>query len=192
MNNEATAFDLTGKLLISTPAMADPRFSHGVIYLCIHSADGAFGLVLNRPIAGLALASVLEQLEIPLTGPVPDKPVLSGGPVESERGFVLFRAGDSAAPDSEMLADGLSLTSSPAILAAIARGEGPSDWFLALGYAGWGPGQLEDEIAQNGWLTCDADAALIFADEPGVPVWHAALRSMGIDPSSLSAFAGRA
>lgn len=192
MNKDAAAFDLTGKLLISTPAMGDPRFSHGVIYLCAHSAEGAFGLVVNRPVAGLGLTSVLQQLDIPLAGPVPDKPVLAGGPVETERGFVLFRDGGIDAPDSEMLPDGLSLTSSPAILAAIARGEGPSDWFLALGYAGWGAGQLESEIARNGWLTCEANDALIFAKEPGAQVWHAALRSMGIDPLSLSAVAGRA
>lgn len=192
MNEWTATFDLTGMLLISTPAMGDPRFSHGVVYLCAHSPEGAFGLVLNRPIAGLEMASVLQQLDIPVTGAVAGKPVLAGGPVETERGFVLFRSGDTDVPDSERLADGLSLTSSPAILAAIARGEGPSDWFLALGYAGWGPGQLEAEIARNGWLTCDADDALIFADAPGVSVWHAALMSMGIDPSNLSAVAGRA
>lgn len=191
MDDEA-AFDLTGKLLISTPAMGDSRFSHAVIYLCAHAPEGAFGLVLNRPVAGLALASVLEQLDIPFTKPLPDKPVLAGGPVETERGFVLFRAGDGMAPDSERLADGLSLTSSPAILTAIARGEGPSDWLLALGYAGWGPGQVEAEIAQNGWLTCDAEDALIFSNAPGVAVWLAALRSMGIDPPGLSAVAGHA
>jgi len=192
MTREGTAFNLTGKLLISTPAMGDPRFSHGVIYLCAHAPEGAFGLVLNRPIAGLALASVLHQLDIPCTARLQDKPVLAGGPVETERGFVLFRADDSTVPDSETLADGLSLTSSPAILADIARGEGPSDWLLALGYAGWGPGQLEAEIARNGWLTCDADDALIFADVRGVQVWNSALRSMGIDPLNLSAVAGHA
>jgi len=186
------AFDLTGKLLIATPAMGDPRFSHAVIYLCAHSPEGAFGLVLNRPIDGLGLESVLEQLDIPLAGPVPDKPVLAGGPVETERGFVLFRGSDSIAADSETLADGLSLTASPGILAAIARGEGPTEWLLALGYTGWGPGQLEEEITQNGWLTSDANDALLFADAPGAQVWHAALHAMGIDPPSLSAVAGRA
>lgn len=192
MGTHATVFDLTGKLLIATPAMGDPRFSHGVIYLCDHSPQGAFGLVLNRPIPGLGLKSVLRQLDIPLAAPVPDKPVLAGGPVETARGFVLFRGSDSDAPESETLADGLSLTASPAILAAIARGEGPAAWLLALGYAGWGPGQLEEEIAQNGWLTCDAADTLVFASAPGIPVWHAALHAMGIDPRGLSAVAGSA
>lgn len=191
MTSERTAFNLTGKLLISTPAMGDPRFSHGVVYLCAHAREGAFGLVLNRAVAGLTLASVLHQLEIPVTGVLPDKSILAGGPVETERGFVLFRAGDGPAPESERLADGLALTSSPAILAEIARGAGPSDWLLALGYAGWGPGQLEGEIAQNGWLTCDATAELVFGPDDGGK-WEAALRSMGIDPLTLSAMAGRA
>lgn len=187
-----SAFNLTGKLLISTPAMGDPRFSYSVVYLCTHAPEGAFGLVLNRPVAGLRLASVLEQLGIGCTAPLPEKPVLAGGPVEPERGFVLFRDDEGDTPDSEALAGGLSLTASPALLAAIARGEGPSDWLLALGYAGWGPGQLEAEIAQNGWLTCDAEDALIFAAAPGVQVWLAALRAMGIDPPGLSAVAGHA
>lgn len=191
-------FDLTGKLLISTPAMGDKRFSHSVIYLCAHSAAGAFGLLINRPIRDLHLDKVLSQLGIRATGSLPSATILVGGPVESARGFVLYRGEDHdnpANPDdpaSQALSDGLALTASPQILAKIARGAGPSDWFLALGYSGWGPGQLEAEIAENAWLTCDASNALIFDPEPGENQWRKALRSMGVDPLSLSAVAGHA
>jgi len=188
-------FDLTGKLLISTPAMGDPRFSRSVIYLCAHSAAGAFGLVINRPVRDLLLADVLDQLGIRVTGTPPSAPVLVGGPVEAARGFVLYRSDDPEDPDDparQVLSDGLALTASPQILAEIARGEGPADWLLALGYAGWGPGQLETEIAQNAWLTCDASAALIFDPDRGETLWRKALRSMGVDPLSLSAVAGNA
>jgi len=195
-------FDLTGKLLISTPAMGDPRFKHSVIYLCAHSVEGAFGLVINRPVPELSLASVLDQLNIPVSDTLPARPILAGGPVEAARGFVLFRCtgtgsggagGEGLAGQAEAaLPGGLSLSASPEILAAIARGEGPSDWFLALGYAGWGPGQLESEIAQNAWLTGDADGALLFSTTPGEHLWKKALLSMGIDPLGLSAVAGHA
>lgn len=186
-------FDLTGSLLISTPAMGDPRFSRSVIYLCAHSEEGAFGLVLNRLIPGLTLADVLDQLNIPVTGPLPHRPILAGGPVESVRGFVLYRTdGGPDLPDCTRLGNGLALSASPAILASIASGAGPAEWFLALGYAGWGPGQLEDEIAQYGWLTCEADDSLLFTADPGVDLWHKALHSMGIDPLSLSSVSGRA
>ena len=188
---QAKPFNLTGKLLISAPAMRDPRFAHSVIYLCTHSYDGAFGFVLNAHIPGLSLRSVLEQLAIPAADALPENPVRAGGPVETERGFVLYR-GANAAPDSEQLDDGLFLTCSPAILAQIGRGEAPEAWFLALGYAGWGPGQLEAEIRQNGWLTCEADPALLFGRTQGLRTWNSALRSMGIDPGSLSSAAGRA
>jgi len=191
-------FDLTGKLLISTPAMGDPRFRHSVIYLCAHSAEGAFGLVINRPVPDLTLAAVLDQLNIPVTDALAERPILAGGPVEAARGFVLFRGsggadGEGPAGQADgVLPDGLSLSASPAILAAIARGEGPSDWFLALGYAGWGAGQLEAEIAQNAWLTGEANGALLFSTAPGEHLWKKALLSMGIDPLSLSAVAGHA
>lgn len=184
-------FDLTGSLLISTPAMGDPRFSRSVIYLCDHGPDGAFGLVLNRPLPRLKLAQVLAQLGL---GPVPalaDAPVLSGGPVEMQRGFVLHSA-PALGAEGQDLPDGLVLSASMEVLRALARGEGPEHWLLALGYAGWGPGQLEGEIAQNAWLTCAASRSLIFDPSPGEHQWNAALRSMGIDPLSLSAVAGRA
>lgn len=184
--------NLTGSLLISTPAVGDPRFARAVIYLCAHSADRAFGLVINRPIPMLRLAMVLDQVGIP-TGPdTPNAPVLGGGPVEPQRGFVLHRADGYTDATQHALPGGLALTASTEVLAAIARGEGPSDWVLALGYAGWGAGQLEGELAQNAWLTRDADTSLIFAADRGDAMWSRALRGMGIDPAGLSAQAGRA
>lgn len=194
------SLNLTGSLLISTPAIGDPRFARSVIYVCTHSADGTFGLVVNRPIPMLRLGQVLEQIGLAPTGAVPDAPVLGGGPVETQRGFVLHRddwprqaAGQPAGlPAAQALPGGLMLSASTEVLAAIARGEGPSEWLLALGYAGWGPGQLEGEIAQNAWLTRPADPALIFAAERGDALWIRALRGMGVEPASLSARAGRA
>lgn len=186
------SLNLTGSLLISTPAIGDPRFARTVIYLCAHSDDGTFGLVVNRPVPMLRLGQVLEQIGLAPAGAVPDAPVLGGGPVETQRGFVLHRDDWQGHPAGQTLPGGLALSASTEVLAAIARAEGPSEWLLALGYAGWGPGQLEGEIAQNAWLTRPADPALIFAAERGDALWIRALRGMGVDPASLSARAGRA
>lgn len=185
-------FDLTGKLLISTPAMGDPRFSHSVIYLCAHSHEGAFGLILNRPMQGLTIADVMEQIGFdgPAVGGA--TPVLSGGPVETQRGFVLHGGDATEDPSGQILPGGLVLSASVDILKAIGRGEGPQTWLLALGYAGWGPGQLEAELAQNAWLTCATPPDLVFDPSPGAHQWTDALRSMGVDPRSLSSVAGRA
>jgi Putative transcriptional regulator len=185
-------FDLTGKLLISTPAMGDRRFTHSVIYLCAYGSEGAFGLVLNRPLPHLTLGDVLEQIGIEDESDLGMTPVLSGGPVETQRGFVLHVEGSAEDASAQTLPNGLMLSASTDVLRAIARGEGPQRWLLALGYAGWGPGQLEDEIAQNAWLTTAAPRELIFDQAPGEHQWNGALRSMGIDPLSLSAVAGRA
>ena len=185
-------FDLTGKLLISTPTMGDPRFEHSVIYLCAHSAEGAFGLVLNRPVPRLTLTDVMEQIGIDDGACVGDYPILSGGPVETQRGFVLHGGGVVDDPMGQELPGGLLLSASTDILKAIGKGQGPADWLLALGYSGWGPGQLEGEIAQNVWLTCAAPRALIFDPRPGEHQWRDALQSMGIDPITLSSAAGHA
>lgn len=188
--------NLTGSLLLSTPAIGDPRFARSVIYLCAHSPEGAFGLVLNRPIPKLRLGMVLEQIGIACSPDMPqaaqDSPVLGGGPVETQRGFVLHRDDAGQGPSHQALPGGLALSASTEVLGAIARGQGPSDWLLALGYSGWGPGQLEGELAQNAWLTRDADPALIFATQRGEGLWVQALRGMGIDPVGLSAQSGRA
>jgi len=185
-------FDLTGKMLISTPAMGDPRFERSLIYLCAHSSEGAFGLVVNRPVPDLRVGEVLDQLSIAAEGLGEDRPVLLGGPVEPARGFVLHRNELADAGPSQPLPEGLALSASTEVLTAIGRGQGPSAWVLALGYAGWGEGQLEGELAQNAWLTCDARESLIFVDKPGEEQWHAALHSIGVDPRTLSATVGRA
>lgn len=185
-------FDLTGTLLISTPAMADPRFARSVIYLCAHSDEGAFGLVLNRPVRGLRMADVVAQIGVDGAAPVVRAAVLSGGPVETQRGFVLHGGSPVDDPEGQVLQGGLMLSASADILRAISHGEGPADWLLALGYSGWGPGQLEAEIGQNAWLTCAAPRALVFDPDPGAHQWRDALRSMGVDPISLSPVAGRA
>ncbi|MCC6000915.1 MAG: YqgE/AlgH family protein [Pararhodobacter sp.] len=186
-------FDLTGKLLISTPAMGDPRFAHSVILLCAHSPKGAFGLVLNRPIPHLRMAEILRQLDLPETvGACADRPVMAGGPVETTRGFVLHSDDVPGGEGSQALGGGRVLTASTDILAGIAQGQGPQRWLLALGYSGWGSGQLEQEIAENAWLTCDACDDLIFAETAPESQWEGALKSIGINPVQLSAVAGRA
>lgn len=192
-------FDLTGSLLIATPGIADPRFAHTLIYLCSHSAEGAFGLVVNRPVPGLGIGRVLDQLDLPEAADAPaglkGHPVVAGGPVEPQRGFVLHGGlQDSAveAADGQVLPDGLVLSASLEILRLIARGDAPEHWLLALGYSGWGAGQLEPELARNAWLTTGATRGLIFDPAPGDHQWRAALRSMGIDPITLSAVAGHA
>lgn len=184
-------FDLTGSLLIATPAMGDPRFVRSVIYLCAHGSEGAFGLILNRPVPGLRMGQVMGQVGIgdALPQGLARRPVLSGGPVEPQRGFVLH---DGADPEAQRLPGGLALSASLDILRDIARDGGPPRWLLALGYSGWGAGQLESELAQNAWLTVTATPALVFDPAPGEHQWQAALGLLGIDPISLSAVAGRA
>jgi putative transcriptional regulator len=183
--------DLTGKLLVAMPGMGDPRFSHAVVYVCAHGPEGAMGLIVNRPAPDLRLSDVLDQL---IEGSLPDGVRLGvhlGGPVETGRGFVLHSDEYRSAMQTLQVADGIAMTATLDILEDIAAGTGPARAQLMLGYAGWGPDQLEAEIAHNGWLTCDAELELIF-DLPDSRKWGAALNSIGIDPLGLSASAGRA
>lgn len=183
--------DLTGKLLIAMPGMGDPRFATSVIFMAAHSAEGAMGLIVNKPADGVALADVLEQLSEQTE---PDQSALGvhrGGPVEMERGFVLHSDEYQSALQTLAISGGFALTATLDILEDIASGKGPARALLMLGYAGWGPGQLEAELAMNGWLTCDADKELIF-DLEDAAKWAAAVSSLGIDPLGLSAAAGRA
>ena len=183
--------DLTGKLLIAMPGMGDPRFEHSVVYLCSHGDDGAMGLIVNKP-ADLRISALLTQLEIPCQLPVVgDSPVRFGGPVETARGFVLHSSDYEANLHSLSVEPGFSMTATLDILEDMASGNGPEKGLLMLGYSGWGPGQLEAEIGQNGWLTADADPRLVY-DMPDADKWEAALRSLGVDPITLSASAGRA
>ena len=193
MSDEATAEGyLAGQILIAIPSMSDPRFSRTVIYLCAHNADGAMGLVLNRLIDSISFKDLLEELKV--EEPAPDKasgPAIHfGGPVETGRGFVLHSA-DYAGPDSMPLTDAFALTATVDILKAIAAGEGPQQHLLALGYAGWGPGQLDDELQENAWLSVEADPDLVF-DGGLDDKWDRALAKLGISASLLSSDAGHA
>lgn len=185
--------NLTGKMLIAMPGMRDPRFEHSVILVCAHSDDGAMGLVVNRPLPEIGFTDLLAQLGIDTGAATLDIPVRFGGPVEPGRGFVLHRIpAGSDLDETRMRIDGdLAMSTTRDILEDYAHGHGPQPAMLALGYAGWGPGQLDSEILDNGWLTSDRLDELIFgADNPGK--WRAALKGLGIDPLVLSPSAGRA
>ena len=181
---------LSGQLLIAMPGMTDPRFEKSVIYVCAHNSDGAMGLVVNREIDSLTFPELLQQLEIdPAAGNDPVR-VLFGGPVEQARGFVLHSP-DYLQDASLVVDENVALTATIDILRAIAEGKGPANCLLALGYAGWGAGQLDSEIKSNGWLSVDADVDLVFGcdlDEK----WERAMAKIGIDPRMLSDDAGHA
>jgi putative transcriptional regulator len=195
---ETEAGYLDGQLLIAMPGMADDRFARAVIYVCAHSAEGAMGIVLNRPAADLSFPDLLVQLDIVpamerirLPQRVGRMQVLMGGPVETSRGFVLHSPDFHIEQSTLPIDDGVCLTATIDILRAIARGNGPRCAVLALGYAGWTAGQLESEIQANGWLTCPADAELIFNSSADVR-YELAMRKIGIEPAMLSREAGHA
>ncbi len=181
---------LTGQLLIAMPAMMDPRFITSVVYLCAHTADGAMGIVVNRPLASPSFSDLLQQLGVDPVPPARSIRLCQGGPVDNARGFVLHTA-DWTGDGSLRVDDATALTASLDILKAIAGGGGPRQGLLALGYAGWGPGQLEQEIAQNAWLSAPADPDLLFDTEHETK-WRRALAKLKIDPLLLSVTAGRA
>jgi putative transcriptional regulator len=189
---------LDGQLLIAMPVMGDPRFERSVIYMCAHSADGAMGIMVNRPAGSIDFPELLVQLNIIKKAEQIELPenaeamkVMSGGPVDTGRGFVLHSS-DFFIANATLPIDGnICLTATVDILKAIAKGSGPKHAFLALGYAGWAPGQLENEIQGNGWLHCDADPDLIFGDDVDEK-YARALRKIGIDPGMLSNEAGHA
>jgi putative transcriptional regulator len=189
---------LDGQLLVAMPVMEDPRFAHSVIYICAHSSEGAMGIVVNHPAGTIDFPELLVQLDIiekadqiKLPENAETMKVLKGGPVETGRGFVLHSS-DFFIKDATLpIDDGICLTATVDILKAIAKGAGPKHAILALGYAHWAPGQLENEIQDNGWLHCAADPDLVFgrnADEK----YLRALRKIGIDPGMLSNEAGHA
>jgi putative transcriptional regulator len=185
---------LKGKLLISMPGMSDTTFNESVVFLCAHSQEGAMGLIINKPMPGLNFMELADHLDMRKTSQdvmqrLEQMPILMGGPVESHRGFVLH-SGDHAQGDGSLdVIPGFKLTATLDILQDMANGNGPQQRVLALGYSGWSPGQLENEMLHNGWLHCDADADIIFA--PDWPSKHKrALGKLGIDPSMLSATAG--
>jgi len=189
---------LDGQMLIAMPTMMDERFSRSVIYVCAHTSEGAMGIIVNHPAPNIKFTDLLVKLDVIPAADVIQLPtragvvkVMRGGPVESERGFVLH-SGDYFAQNATMpINNGVCLTFTIDILKAIARGDGPASAILALGYAGWAPGQLEDEIQKNGWLHCAADSELIFGTDIGGK-YDLALKKIGIDLGMLSNEAGHA
>ena len=181
---------LTGQLLIAMPAMEDPRFAHSVIYLCAHTEDGAMGLVLNRPLTSPSFEDLLRQLDVTPTPPARRIALCEGGPMDAARGFVLHTADWTG--DGSLHVDGaVALTASLDVLKAIAAGEGPRAGLLALGYASWGAGQLDDEIQANTWLSAPASLDLVF-DDDHTTKWRRAFASIRVDPAWLSGAAGHA
>ena len=189
---------LDGQLLVAMPTMQDERFARAVIYVCAHSSEGAMGIVINQPAQNIRFPDLLVQLDvIPSSGLIelPNQAdtvrVLKGGPVETGRGFVLHTADFFIENSTLPIEQGICLTATLDILKAIARGKGPASAVLALGYAGWAPGQLENEIQANGWLNCDADSELLFGPNTE-DKYNQAMRKIGVDPGKLASVAGHA
>jgi putative transcriptional regulator len=189
---------LDGQMLIAMPTMGDERFSRSLIYMCAHSSEGAMGIIVNQLASNVNFPDLLVQLEVIPAADVIQLPqragtvkVLKGGPVETGRGFVLHSADFFIENSTLPIDDGICLTATLDILKAIARGDGPASAVLALGYAGWAPGQLENEIQENGWLHCSADSELIFGND-NESKYEKALRKLGVDLGMLSSEAGHA
>lgn len=200
-SSEPEAGSLRGQLLIAMPSMSDVRFARSVIYLCMHSHDdGAMGLIINQPQPNLSFRGLLSQLDLLEDGDPPveagidvssEAAVHLGGPVDTSRGFVLHSSDYFATEGTMPIDERFSLTATIDILRAIAGGTGPHHALLALGYAGWSPGQLEDEIQANGWLNCPADEHLVFDDKIS-DKYERALSKLGVDPTHLVSEAGHA
>jgi putative transcriptional regulator len=196
MGSQAAYLD--GQFLIAMPGIEESSFARSVIYLCAHSAEGAMGLIINKPMTHLSFRDLLVQLDIipdderiRLPGPADQMMVHRGGPVETGRGFVLHTSDYHLENSTLPIDDAISLTATLEILKAIADGRGPEHAMLALGYAGWAPGQLETEIQANGWLTCSADPQIIFETELE-DRYNRALALLGINPALLSTESGHA
>jgi len=189
---------LDGQLLIAMPTISDPRFERSVIYVCAHSADGAMGIVVNKPADDITFPELLAQLNvigggrsIRLPRPIQRKQVYVGGPVETGRGFVLHTSDYFIEHSTLPIDESICLTATLEILKAIAAGSGPHGSLLALGYAGWAAGQLETEIQENGWLTCPSDPELVF-NTAQEQKYERALAKIGVDPAKLVGIAGHA
>ncbi len=181
---------LTGQLLVAMPGMSDPRFLRSVVYLCVHSAEGAMGLIVNKRLENVSFAEIAGQVGIEAEEIRAEIAVHYGGPVETGRGFLLHST-DHVDESSLVIDEQFALTATVEMLRTIAAGGGPKQRMLALGYAGWGAGQLDAEIQANGWITVPADPAIVFDAEDDTK-WERALRAIGIDPSLLSMHMGRA
>jgi putative transcriptional regulator len=184
-----TATFLTGQFLLAMPGIGDPRFAQAVIAICTHDADGALGIGIGAQIAGLGLHDVLRQVDID-PGVAPDAPIHFGGPVETRRGFVLHSR-DWGGQDTVDVAGKWALSGTLDALRAIAQGKGPARWIVALGYAGWGAGQLDAELTRHGWLNVEDDDAMLF-DIDATARWARGFRAAGIDPRLLGSQSGRA
>lgn len=183
---------LAGRVLVAMPGIGDERFERAVIFLCAHNDEHAMGLTVNRPVDGLTLPDLLNRLGVEATIETPADLVLFGGPVERERGFVLHTDDYVSQPSSIAVGDGLMLTATRDVLEALASHDRhPRKAVMALGYAGWGAGQLENELRENVWLTCEPDEALLFGDDHEHK-WSRALAKIGVSAEHLSAQAGRA
>ena len=181
---------LAGQILIAMPGLPDPEFAHSVVYLCAHSDEGAMGIILNRPIASPSFADLLGQLEVGPKPPARAIGLCKGGPVDHARGFVLHTA-DWTGDGSLRVDQDVALTASLDVLKAIATGGGPRAGILALGYANWGPGQLDVEIRGNTWLNAEADAELLF-DADHASKWSRAMGKLNVSPGRLSSLSGTA
>lgn len=181
---------LQGHFLISTPQMPDPRFRERVIFICGHSDEGAVGLVINQPIPNTSVADVLVNAGIKLPPGIILPPIYMGGPVEVETAFFLYVA-DYQAPDQIRVTGSVSLSSDPQIMRDIAAGTGPSQYLFLLGYAGWAPGQLENELTDNGWLTLPAEDAVLF-ETPDELKWKRAAERFGINIATFGEVMGTA
>lgn len=180
---------LSGRILLAMPGIGDPRFNRAAIAMCVHDENGALGIGIGAVLTGLTLHQLLEQLSIE-PGTAPDVPVLAGGPVEPQRGFVLHSR-DWGGQDTVDVAGRWSLSGTLDVLKAIAAGKGPSRWVIALGYAGWGAGQLEDELTRHGWFDVEATDVLLF-ETPAESRWSQSFNAGGIDPALLASVPGRA
>ena len=180
---------LVGSILLAMPGMGDQRFDHAVIAMCVHDDNGALGIGIGGILPGVTLHGLLKDTGIDV-GVAPDAPIHAGGPVEQQRGFVLHSA-EWEGPGTLPVSDQWSLSASLEVLRAIAEGRGPAHWLVALGYAGWGAGQLEGEMRQHGWYAASGNAAILF-DTAAEIRWRATWRGEGIDPSHLVAATGRA
>lgn len=183
--------DLTGKFLIAMPGMGDPRFDKSVVFLCSHTPEGTMGLIVNKPGDDLTFTGLLQQVGITPDPGIAQPKVQFGGPVEMARGFVLHSSDWHAEGGTLQVPGDMAMSATLDILRAMAAGTGPRKALVLLGYAGWGPGQLEGELLRNDWLTCDAQPGLVF-DAPNHGKWAQALASLGVDALALSATAGRA
>jgi len=182
---------LLGKLLVALPGMADPRFEQSVIFMCAHSGEGAMGLIVNKPFEGLTFREMAEKLDLTVSPNATEPPIVFGGPVGVGQGFVLHSSDYVRSGVTMPVTSEISLTATLDILRAMAEGRGPKQALFALGYAGWGPGQIEGELASNGWVPCEADSHIVFGTDCESK-WKDALATLGADISGLSSEAGRA